>query len=182
MKKFTGMVERFSREMDKMAGFCIVGVMILVVANILLRKIFKLPILGSYELVGYLSALAASLALASCALQNGHIALDYIVNKFPGKIQTVTSIFVNFIALCFWGFTAWHLGIYAQNLMVNGVVSPTAQLPVYPVVLLIGFGLVGLCLVSIVRLFECSGTLLAGMPVALPRESGYVEDVRKAVR
>lgn len=183
MRKFVRVVERLSLEMDKAAGFCIAAVMVLVVCNVILRKVFKQPILGTYELVGYLTALGVSLALASCAFQNGHIALDYLVNKFPEKIRALLNMGINLTVLCFWGFSSWHVGKYAQNLMENGVVSPTAQIPVYPFVLLIGLGLVGLCLVSLVRVWEYSGILLADLTLfKLPRQPGIIEDVRKAVR
>jgi len=183
MDKFTGMVERVCREMDKIAGVCVVGVMALVVCNILMRKFFKQPILGAYELVGYLTALGVSLALARCAFEKAHIALEYIQNKFPGKLQTVIKFAINLTSLGFWSLCAWSLGKYAQNLMENGVVSPTAQLPLYPVVLLIAFGLLGLSLVSLVRLLECSSLFLtAPAPVKLHSRPANVEYARKAVR
>lgn len=163
MGKFKVMIDRLSREMDKMAGLCIVSVMILVVGNILLRKLFKQPILGTYELVGYLTALGISLALARCAYQNGHIALDYILNRFPKKIRLVSNITINLAGLCFWSLSTWHLFKYAQSLKASGVVSPSAQIPVYPVVLFIGLGFMGLCLVLLLRFFEFSETLLADL-------------------
>lgn len=156
------MVDRVSREMDKAAGFCLVGVMVLVVCNVLLRKIFKQPILGAYELVGYMTALGVSLALGRCAMKNAHIALDYIQNMFPAKIRLMNKFLLNLTALAFWALSAWHLGEYAISLKASGVVSPTAQLPVYPVVLLIAVGMIGLCLVLLLKTSECGGTLLAG--------------------
>lgn len=183
MKSFNKLVEKFSSTMDRMAGFCVIGVMILVVSNILLRKVFKQPILGTYELVGYLTALGISLALAHCAIQNGHIALDYIVNKFPKKIHTLTDFAINLVALIFWVFSAWHLGLYAQDLMTKGVVSSTAQLPVYPFVLIIGFGLLGLCLVLLKKASESFLTLITDITlIKRPYQSAQVKYVRKAVR
>ncbi len=154
MEKFCGIVKRLSREMDKLAGYCVVGVMLLVVMNIILRKVFKQPIPGTYEIIGYLTALAISLALAYCAVQNAHIGVDYIINKFPKPIRTASATFINLVSMCFWGCAAWQVGRYAQSLMKTGVVSSTAQIPVYPVVFLIGLGLLALCLVSAVKLYE----------------------------
>lgn len=160
IKKFTVIVGRLGQELDKMAGYCVVGVMILVVSNIILRQVFNKPILGTYELVGYLTALAISLALAHCAYVNGHIAVDYLADKFPKRIRLVSDIAINSMALGFWGLSAIHLGKYGQSLLENGVVSPTSQIPVYPIVFAIGLSFVPLALVGLVKLSHSFGTLL----------------------
>ncbi|MCR4443297.1 MAG: TRAP transporter small permease [Peptococcaceae bacterium] len=182
MRKVAGVVDILSREMDRIAGACVAGVMVLVIANIVLRQAFNRPILGTYELVGYLTALGISLALARCAFQNGHIALDYIAGKFPVKLQAGAGVIINLISLCFWVLASWRLGVYGLSMMASGVVSSTAQLPVYPVVLLIGAGLAGLCLVLLVRLVECWETMYSGFMTKKLSRPGYMEPVRKAAR
>lgn len=154
MEKLTGLKERYSKEMDKLAGYCVVGVMLLVVSNVILRKVFRLPISGTYEIVGFLTALSISLSLAYCSVKKAHIGVDYIIGKFPKPVQTISTIFINLVSACFWGFTSWQVGRYALSLMKNGVVSSTAQIPMFPIVLLIGIGLLALSLVSVVDFFE----------------------------
>ena len=180
---FAGIVEKTAHKMDNMAGFCIVGVMLLVVLNIILRKIVKQPILGAYELVGYLTALAVSLALARCALDKGHIALDFILKKLPVKLRAIVNLFIHLTGLVFWSLCAWSLALYAKDLMDNGVVSTTAQIPLYPFVLLIACGLVILSMVSLVEL--CANTRnLPALPAWLKFRSRpeTVEYARKGTR
>ena len=160
MEKMTGIVGKLSREMDRLAGFCLVGVMLLVVCNILLRRLFKMPISGTYEIVGYLTALSISLSLAYCAVQNAHIGLDYIIEKFPKAFRSLSAILNNLIAASFWALTAWQIGCYAMSLIKSGDVSPTAEIPVYPVVFLIGLGFVALSLVSAVKFLQCARAVL----------------------
>ncbi len=163
MKQFASVVGRLSEDMDKIAGFCIFGVMLLVVGNVLLRAVFKRPILGTYEMVGYLTALGISFSLAHCALQKGHIALDFITEKFPEVMRTVNQAIIHSIALGFWGLSALYISKYAKNMMASDVVSPTAQIPVYPFVMLVGFGLLCLCLVSLVGLVESAGKVFVNI-------------------
>lgn len=163
MKKFGGIVEGLSRTLDIIAGACLAGVMLLVVSNVLLRQILNRPILGTYEIVGYLTALGISFALARCSMQNGHIALDYIVNKLPKQLRMGAEIIVNACSLCFWVLSSWHLFKYGQSLMASGVVSPTAQVPVYMVVYLIGIGLFALCLVPLERLLRFTLAIIKGL-------------------
>jgi len=161
MEKIDTIVTRLSKEMDRIAGYCVVGVMLFVVSNILLRKLFNLPIPGAYELVGYLTALAVSLALAYCAVQNGHIGVEYIIDRFPQPLRAGAALVIQLFSACFWSLAAWHTAGYARSLMITGVVSPTAQLPLYPVVYLIALGLLALGLVAAVRFLQRAALLFA---------------------
>lgn len=152
MKHFSGLVRGISGILDKLAAMCIFAVMILVVSNIILRTVFSRPIMGTYELVGFLTALGVGLALAHCALKDGHIAVGFLVERLSLKTQALLAILTNTIALGFWSMSSWYLFKYAHAMMSKGVVSSTAEIPVYPFIALIALGLLGLCLVLISKL------------------------------
>lgn len=154
MKKLSGMVAGFSKLLDTIAALCTVSVMVLAVVNIILRVAVNRPILGTYEFVGYLTAGLIGLSLASCALQNGHIAVSFVVDKFSRRIQACVDVFTNVLAVSFWGVAAWYIAEYAGSMNANGVVSPTSQIPFYPFIYLVSFGLLALCLVLVIRLLE----------------------------
>lgn len=147
MKHLAGVVKGVSSILDKLAGLCLFFVMLLIVVNIILRTVFNQPILGTYELVGFLTAMGVALALAHCAFQEGHIAVSFIMERFPQKIQSITAVFVNAVSLVFWGAAVWALGKFGYAMKIRGLVSPSAEIPVYPVIYLVAFGLLGLCLV-----------------------------------
>jgi len=183
MKQFTGFVAGLSQQFDKIAGLCIAGVMLLVVSNILLRTVFNRPILGTYELVGLLTALGIGLALANCAFQNAHIAVDFVVDHFPLRLQAIVDSSINLISLVFWSLSAWHLGKYASNMTVSGVVSSTAQVPVYPFIYLVATGLSGLCLVLILRWMDSTKKAFAGASFTrLHQQEEWIDYARKAMR
>jgi len=154
MKGFSGFVTKLSALLDKIAGLFLVGSVMLIVLNIILRGVFNRPFLGTYELVSLFSAALVGLALANCAVKKGHIAVTILVDKFPKTLATLTDIVMNFVSLCFWGLAAWQTVIYGISLKQTGVVSPTTQIPFYPFVFLIAFGLLALCLVLILHLGE----------------------------
>lgn len=154
MRQFSGIVTELSRILDKIAGFFMVALMVLVVVNVLLRVVFKSPILGTYEYVGFLTAAMIGLALAYCAVQNGHIAVGLVVDRLRMKTQAYIDIVVNVTALSFWGLATYYVGLYAKSMTVSGVVSPTTQTPFYPFLYLVALGLLVLCLVLLVRFIE----------------------------
>lgn len=178
MKLVTG----FSRVLDRIAGFCMVAVMLLVVANIIMRAVFHHPILGAYEYVGFLTAVMIALALAHCALQGGHIAVGFVVDRFSPAARAMVDAVLHTVALGFWGLSTWFVLQYAGNLKNSGVVSPSTQVPVYPFVYLVAFGLAALCLVSAAGLVASARQAVTGVNL----KKGYavagtrVETVNKA--
>ena len=137
--------------MDRLAGMFIVLVMILIVSNIILRKLFNNPILGTYELVGFLTALGVGFALARCAFQNSHIAIDFIMERLPSRPQAFIAAIINAVSAVFWAAAVWFLIKYAQAMKIKGLVSPSAEIPVYPFIYLVAIGLAGLCLVLLFK-------------------------------
>lgn len=154
MNRFTGLVTGTSRLLDQIAGWCMVAVMLLIVGNILLRVVFKSPILGTIDYATFLTAVMIGLSLAYCAVQNGHIAVDFVVARLPHKIQAAIDLVTGLLSLSFWGLCVWQTGIYASRMAVTGVVSSTTQTPVYPFIYLVDLGLVALCLVLLVKAIE----------------------------
>lgn len=165
MQLMVSLVTRLSRILDKIAGLCIASAMVLVVANVILRAVFHRPILGAYELVGFLTALGIALALAQCAVENGHIAVTFIVDRFPVKLQAIIDLATGGAALVFWAVCAWHLGKEAGNMTISGVVSSTAQIPVAPVIYLVGLGLAALSLVLFFQLERPLKQVFSDLPL-----------------
>lgn len=151
MKQLFGIVKAVSRILDKLAGLCIFSVLLLIIANIILRTVFNQPILGTYELAGFLTAMGMALALAHCAFQDGHIAVSLIMERFPRKIQSLTAVFVNLASLILWSAGVWSLVKFGQAMKIRGLVSPSAEIPVYPFIYFVAFGLLGLCLVLLLN-------------------------------
>jgi len=152
LKQLSGIVKGVSSILDKLAGICIFSVMLLIVANIILRTVFNQPILGTYELVGFITAMGVALALAHCAFQEGHIAVSFIMEHFPRKIQSIAAVLVHAASLMLWAATVWSLGKFGHAMKLKGLVSPSAEIPVYPFIYVVAFGLLGLCLVLLFKL------------------------------
>ncbi len=154
MNKLARLAKEISQHLDYLAGLCIVAVMLLVVSNVLLRTLVHRPILGTYEYVNMLTAVGVGLALAYCAYQNGHIAVDFIIERLSQKMQTAADVLTNVTALSFWSMSAWHVAKYARTMLESNTVSPTTQFPLWPVVFLIALGLMALSLVLTVQLTQ----------------------------
>lgn len=155
MKSLDGLIENMSRVMDRAAGLCIVVMMLLIVSNIVLRAVFKHPLLGTFDYVNILIALSIGLSIAYCAVQDGHIAIEFFVDKMPVPAAATVAIIVNFIGFVFWGFVTWYMIGFAQSMNANGLMASTSQIPLSPVAYVIALGLMAICLVLLSRLVQC---------------------------
>lgn len=146
-------VTRLSQYLDWAAGWALVATMLLVVGNILLR-LFGRPIEGTYEWVGFLTATAIGLALAYCAVQQGHIAVTFLVDKLPPRLQAVIDLITGLLAVAFLVLAFWESVVYGTSMAISGEVALTTQTPFYPFIYLIALGLLVLALVLLVGLLE----------------------------
>ncbi|HOP68912.1 MAG TPA: TRAP transporter small permease [Bacillota bacterium] len=140
-----------TRAADYIAGFLLLLVMGLVVANVALRVLFNGSILGTYEMVGYLTAASIGLALASCAVQNGHLAIELIVHRLPPRARKLIGPLFSLPAALFLLVAAYQLGRYGQRVALSGEVAPTTGFPFHPFIYLVAFGFFILGLVELVK-------------------------------
>jgi TRAP-type C4-dicarboxylate transport system permease small subunit len=126
--------------------------MALVLANIIMRNVFKLPILGTVEITGLLIATGLGFALSNCEMLGGNIAMDVLTEKFPQRIQRIIEIAVYIISLGFWAIVVWRIFVFADTSFINGRVTPTTSIPIYPFIFILGFNVFLLCVVLAYRL------------------------------
>lgn len=150
-EKFIGKITGF---LDQIAGLAILAVMLLAVVNIILRITVGTPILGTYEYVGFLTVIIIGLAIAHCAFQNGHIAVEFIMNKFPEKARLPIDFFTHLLSVIFLALSSFHIALYARSMVLTGVVSPTTKTPFYPFIYLAALGMAVLCAVLLVRMLK----------------------------
>lgn len=128
------------RLLGEIAGWLLFACMLIVTLNVILRKIFGSPLLGTYEWVGILTAVMISLGLAYCAIVGGHIAIDFIVNKMKPGLQKMVAVICGVISCLVMGGVTVSIFQYAHKLALSGEVSPTTKIPYYIFVYVAGVG------------------------------------------
>lgn len=162
MDKFSRTVKKLSDIINEVANWGIVLSMILVVLNVILRAVFKRPILGTYEYVCFLAAIIVGCGIAYCAAVDGHIAISFILEKLKKRTQNVIEVITSVITLLGMLVFTWRMFLYAARLAANNEVSPTTQTPFYLFIYITAIGFLVLCLVlldkAIKALKEVRGT------------------------
>jgi TRAP-type C4-dicarboxylate transport system permease small subunit len=140
-----------NRFMVYIASVALFGMMIVVVIDVIGRYAFDKPLMGAYELVGYLMAIAGPWAIGYSQIQKGHIRVDFLLKRFPNRGQAViTSIayligVVVFSVLCYCMVTKtqYFLGLK------HGNTTDTMGIPIAPFTILVAIALGMLALVLI---------------------------------
>ena len=145
----TKFIARAGNGFNTIACVALLSMMLLSTADVILR-LFNRPILGTYELVGFLGTVIVSFALAFTSLEKGHIAVEILVSRLPQRIQLAIETFTNFLSFLLFGLIAYQGFIYGLDIKKSGEVSLTLQMPVYPFLfgMAAGFTLLSILLVA----------------------------------
>lgn len=137
-----------SRFMYVIAGIALVSSMFLTVLDVILR-IFKRPIVGTYELVGLLGAIVIGFAMPQTSRVRGHVVMDFLTDRVPSLLKKTLHVLTRFLGIATFAVVGWNLWALGNDFRTVGEVSATLQLPVYPV----AYGLAACCIVECLVLF-----------------------------
>jgi len=153
MGHFERIINVLGRWLNYVASGAIVIMMILVVIDIILRNIGS-PIIGVYEIVGYLGALVIAFALVQLTANEGNISISFLVSKLSKRTQAITDITTNAIcaAVCF--FISIQGVIYSTSLWHSGQISGCLRIHYFPFMYAIAFIFVLVGLAFVINLLK----------------------------
>lgn len=135
------------------AAGALVSMMVLTCCDVILR-FFRHPIPGTYEIVGLLGTMVISFSLAYTTAQKGHIAVEFVVQRFTRKTQNIIDSTNDLLSLILFAIITWQSTLYGFDLKQSGEVSLTVQFPIHPFVFGISLGCGMVCLVLAMDLYK----------------------------
>lgn len=155
-KRFLGVVERLSRFFNIIAGCSLVFLMLLTVADVVLR-LFGRPILGTYELVSFMGILVFGLSLPLTSWARQHIFVDFFIEGFSSKVQGVINVTTRALVMTLFFWIGWNMVKYGWGLHESREVSAALRMPFYPFAYVLGFCCFMECLVlccDVAKIFQ----------------------------
>jgi TRAP-type C4-dicarboxylate transport system permease small subunit len=116
------------------AGVGLVAMLVLIVADVIGIKILSRPVPGGIEYVSFAAVVAIAFAVGYTQVMRGHVAVDFIVERFPRRVRLVIDAIMVFFSLCLFALLAYYSFKYAESLRRSGEVSMTQKIPFYPFV------------------------------------------------
>jgi TRAP-type C4-dicarboxylate transport system permease small subunit len=127
-------VALLTRVLFGLAGVGLVGMLLLIVADIIGIKILSRPVPGGIEIVSFLAVVAIGGAVAYTQVVHGHVAVDFVVEKFPRRARLAIDLVMIFLSICLLALLSYYSFKYAGRLRDTGEVSMTQKIPFYPFV------------------------------------------------
>jgi len=132
MKRLLKTWLRVGKATHLLAGMILALMFLLTLAEVLLRFLWN-PIPGSYELISMLGGLVIGLSIPYTSQRQGHVNVDFMVNKCAEMVQLLVSGVTRTLALIFFALVGWSLVVMGMDLRVTKEVSQQLRLPLYPV-------------------------------------------------
>lgn len=161
MNTFDKIVSALTLRTAQAAQFVLALVMLIIVLNVISRKIWQ-PVPGTVELVEMSGAVLLALAVAYTAITKSHIMVGILVERFPPRIQAAVGIVVNTIALFFSFLLARETFFFAGKMMQGGYTTGQLFIPIAPSIYLVAFGFAMLTLVLLRDVIEDLITVAKG--------------------
>lgn len=130
--------------MNAIAAIGLTFIMLLTILDVILRS-FNTPIVGTYELVAFTGGIIVGFAIPLTSWNRGHVYVDFLIQKLPPGSRDIVNIWTRIIVLIFFAIVGVTLFKHGNYLYSTNEITPTLQIPFYPVV----FG------IAVASMLEC---------------------------
>jgi TRAP-type C4-dicarboxylate transport system permease small subunit len=129
----------------------LVGIMLLVVANIIAR-FFGTVIIGTIELVELMIVVTVAFALGYTAQRQSHVVVKVVVSRFSPRAQAILKVFTTALSIGVCAVIVWaSAGIMYERALL-GEETELLSVPSFPFRFIWVFGLILFCFVLLIDL------------------------------
>ncbi len=152
MASLPNIVRRLADSLNMVAGIALLGMTAVIISDVVLRM-FRRPILGSYEVVEFLGAAVAAFAMAHTTLHRTHVAVELVVSRLTQGVQKAVFIITHSLSVFLFSILAYECIRYGNDFRIYGEVSMTLRYPFYPILYGMSLASIAVCLVLLVDLW-----------------------------
>lgn len=156
MERFLGVINGISRFLNVIAGASLTFLMLLTIIDVILRG-FKMPIVGTYELVAFSGAVVIGFAVPRTSWLRAHIFVDFFILKLSRPLRNGFNLVTRGMVFVLFFLIGWNLIKFGMDLQRSGEVSLTLQMPFYPVAYGVGLCCFVQCLVMVCDMVKIAG-------------------------
>jgi TRAP-type C4-dicarboxylate transport system permease small subunit len=132
-----------SKLLNIIAGIAVTFMMLLTVADVLLRAGGH-PIIGTFEVVALSLALVVGFGIPQVSLDRGHVYMDILLDKLSKRGKNVLNTITRLFCIIFFLPLGYNLFNVGARFHASGEVTATIKIPFYPV----AYGVAVCCLLE----------------------------------
>lgn len=153
MKLVQSFITLLIKAMVCLATATLAAMMFLMATDVICRYFFNSPVSGGLELIEYMMGIIVPLSVAYCALQGAHVSVELLVDKLPGRIQTILKFITSGLSIIFVGLISWQNFLYIGEMYRSHMTSAVLKVPVYPFVAATAVGMSVFAIIMFIELF-----------------------------
>lgn len=161
MDYFNRIINLLTKYCDRIAQAAVVAMLLLLVVDVLGRKLWK-PIYGTFDFVSFINAILVAFSIPYCALKRGHTQVELVVERFSQRVQGIISGITGILGLGIFSLVTWQCVVLAIDMRRAGETSMTSLVPFYPYIYAVAFGCALLCLVILADLIQSAVKAVRG--------------------
>ena len=148
--------EKFNRQLSGWLEWIgIIGLLVMMFItciDVLLAKLFTLPIQGAIDVVQFSQVIAIAFALATTLILGRHIQVDIFISSLPRRTQGVIDSIASLLGLAFFIIVVWQLYGLGYSFQTAGEKSMSQlRFALFPFPYTIALGSIPVCLVFLQR-------------------------------
>lgn len=134
--------------LNRIASATLYFMMLLTMADVLLRKTTSRSILGTVEVTEFMMVILVFFGLAQTEVFNGHVKVDLIMRRFSERVQGMVDAITQFTCFLLFGLATWSTFVYSSAMKASKEVTQDLWIPKYPFIYIVaaGWALLGLVL------------------------------------
>ncbi|HVN25082.1 MAG TPA: TRAP transporter small permease [Syntrophorhabdales bacterium] len=139
--------------LNAIGGTALTFMMLLTVADVIMRA-FGHPLVGTYEIVGLSLALVIGITIPKVSFDRCHVNMEIVLERVAKGNRDILNTFTRLICFLLFIGIGYNLFVVANEFRRSGEVSPTIQLPAYPLAYAVGFCCFIECLVFVLQIIK----------------------------
>ncbi|BCX18113.1 MAG: C4-dicarboxylate ABC transporter permease [Geminicoccaceae bacterium] len=126
------LARRIARPVARAGGLLILAAAFLVAAEVLLRGLFAVSLGGADELSGYALAIATSWGLAWVLVERGHVRVDALYTRLPGRLVALLDLLALLVLTGFLALLGQRAGlVLAESLAFDSRATTPLATPLW---------------------------------------------------
>jgi TRAP-type C4-dicarboxylate transport system permease small subunit len=103
-------INRLTWLAELLAEIGLIGLLLIVIHEVIVRYVFDSPTLYSVELSEYLLVLVVFMSIGWVLKEDRHVAVTFVVDRLPEKIRLGLNLLTSLLTMAFLGIIVWKGG------------------------------------------------------------------------
>jgi TRAP-type transport system small permease protein len=148
---FATNLSRFTGWLSNLGQAVLMIMVLLVVADVIMRRVFNQPLAWSKEMVQLILVVVIFFSIAYCGVVKSHITVDVFSRYFSSRVSAVLESITCFFGIALFAFMTWAGVTNSISNYHKHYISGLLPAPMYPFNAVVSFGGLLLTLVLVVQ-------------------------------